>query len=212
MDLGTSKNLGAVGALLVFITPLASMVPYGGILGLIGLILLLIGLKGLADYYQTGGIFNNALYAVIVAIVGVVAAVGTAVVAFFTILAALGIDLANLANLNPTTLSSELIAQLMNFASGTFITLITAVVVILVILLVFAILAAFFFRKSLSLLSSKAGVGLFGTAGLLMLVGAVLIIIVGIGLILIWIAFLLAAIAFFQIKAQPAQPAPQPPQ
>ena len=211
MDLGTSKNLAGVGALLLFISPLGFFAgTYGGILGLIGLIILLIGMKGLADYYQTGGIFNNALYAVIIAIVGVVAAVGTAVVAFFAILADLGIDLANLANLNPTTLSSDLISQLTNFAAGTFLTLITAVVVILVVLLVFAILAAFFFRKSLSLLSSKTGAGLFGTAGILMLVGAVLIIIVGIGLILMWIAFLLASIAFFQIKAQPAQPAPSP--
>jgi uncharacterized membrane protein len=212
MNLETSKNLGGVGALLIFISFLAFFLPYGagGILGLIGLIILLIGMKGLADYYQTGGIFNNALYAVIIAIVGVVAAVGTAVVAFFTILTNLGIDLANLVSLDASTLSSELISQLMDFASGTFVTLITALVVILVVLLVFAILAAFFFRKSLSQLSSKAGVGLFGTAGLLMLVGAVLIIIVGIGLLLIWIAFLLAAIAFFQIKAQPAQAAPTP--
>jgi uncharacterized membrane protein len=209
MDLGTSKNLGGVGALLLFITPLASVVPYGWILGLIGLIMLLIGMKGLADYYQTGGIFNNALYAVIAAIVGVVAAIGTAVVAFVSIFADLGIDLANLANLDPTAVSSELLAELMNFASSTFITLITALVVILVVLFVFAILAAFFSRRSLSMLSSKAGVGLFGTAGLLILIGAVLTIIV-IGLLLIWIGFLIAAIAFFQIKAQPAQAAPTP--
>jgi len=210
MNLETSKNLGGVGALLIFISILAFPVPYAtGILALIGLIVLLIGMKGLADYYQTGGIFNNALYAVIAAIVGVVAAIGTAVVAFVSIFADLGIDLANLANLDPTTVSSELIAQLMNFASSTFITLITALVVILVVLFVFAILAAFFFRRSLSLLSSKTGAGLFGTAGLLILIGAVLTII-AIGFLLIWIGILIAAIAFFQIKAQAAQ-APPPP-
>ena len=210
MNLGTSKNLGAVGALLIFIAPLVFFVPSaGGVLALIGLIILLIGMKGLADYYQTGGIFNNALYAVIAAIVGVVAAIGTAVVAFFAIFADLGIDLANLANLDPTAVSSELLAQIMDFASSTFITLITALVVILVVLFVFAILAGFFSRRSLSLLSSKTGAGLFGTAGLLILIGAVLTIIV-IGFLLIWIGLLIAAIAFFQIKAQPAQ-APPPP-
>jgi len=210
MNLETSKNLGGVGALLIFISILAFPVPYAtGILALIGLIVLLIGMKGLADYYQTGGIFNNALYAVIAAIVGVVAAIGTAFVAFLSIFADLGIDLANLANLDPTAVTSELLAQIMDFASSTFITLITALVVILVVLFVFAILAGFFSRRSLSLLSSKTGAGLFGTAGLLILIGAVLTIIV-IGFLLIWIGLLIAAIAFFQIKAQPAQ-APPPP-
>lgn len=210
MNLETSRNLGGVGALLIFISVLAFPVPYAtGILGLIGLIILLIGMKGLADYYQTGGIFNNALYAVILAIVGVVAAVGTAVVAFFAVLADLGINLANLSD--PSTLSSELISQLTNFAADTFVTLIGAIIAIIVILFVFAIVAAFFYRRSLSLLSSKAGVGLFGTAGLLILIGAVLTIIV-IGLLLIWIGFLIAAIAFFQIKTQPAQPTSPTPQ
>jgi uncharacterized membrane protein len=164
-------------------------------------------MKGLADYYQTGGIFNNALYAVILAIVGVVAAAGAVVIAFFAVLAELGIDLANLSTL--TTVPTELLNRVFDIASGTLFTIIGAIVVVLVILFVFCILAAFFYRKSLSQLSSKAGVGLFGTAGLLILIGAVLTIIV-IGFLLIWIGFLIAAIAFFQIKAQPAQAAPTP--
>lgn len=211
MNLETSKYLGGVGALLIFLSVLVFFVPYAPTaLALIGLILLLIGLKGLADYYQTGGIFNNALYAVILAIVGVVAAIGVAFVAFVAVLADLGINIANWATLDPTALSSELLAQLTNFASSTFITFIGAIVAVGLILFIFAIIAAFLYRRSLGLLSSKTGVGLFGTAGILILVGAVLTIIV-IGVFLIWIGFLLAAIAFFQIKAQPAQPAPAPP-
>jgi uncharacterized membrane protein len=48
--------------------------------------------------------------------------------------------------------------------------------------------------------------GLFSTAGLLLLIGAVLIIAFGLGAILMWIAVLLLAIAFFQIKPQIEQP------
>ena len=65
MTLESSKNLGGVGALLIFITlPLLFLPRVGGfalILPLIGTILLLVALKGFADYYREAGIFNNAL-------------------------------------------------------------------------------------------------------------------------------------------------------
>jgi uncharacterized membrane protein len=75
---------------------------------------------------------------------------------------------------------------------------------------VFVIIAVIFFRRSLNSLSAKTGVGLFGTAGILVLIGAVLTIVL-IGLLLIWIAWILVAVAFFQIKTHPAQAPPQPP-
>ena len=67
------------------------------------------------------------------------------------------------------------------------------------LLFVFLIIAMFFVRKSLTQLSSKSGIGLFGTAGLVMLIGAVLTIIV-VGLIVIWIGLILATAAFFMMK------------
>jgi uncharacterized membrane protein len=48
----------------------------------------------------------------------------------------------------------------------------------------------------------KTSISLFGTTGTVLLVGAVLTII-GVGIILIWVAMLLLAIAFFQIKPPP---------
>jgi uncharacterized membrane protein len=75
---------------------------------------------------------------------------------------------------------------------------------------VVAIVVAIFFRRSLTTLSAKTGVGLFATAGLVMLIGAVLTIII-IGVLIIWIALILVAVAFFQTKAQPAQAPPAPP-
>jgi uncharacterized membrane protein len=79
--------------------------------------------------------------------------------------------------------------------------------VALAVLWVFAIIATYFVRRSLVSLSAKSGVGLFSTAGLLMLVGAVLIIAFGLGLLLIWIGALILAIAFFTMKPQESQPA-----
>jgi len=46
---------------------------------------------------------------------------------------------------------------------------------------------------------------LFGTMGMMILIGAVLTI-VAIGFVLLWIALVLLAVAFFSIPAQPAQP------
>jgi len=48
-------------------------------------------------------------------------------------------------------------------------------------------------------LSTKSGIGLFGTAGLLMLIGAVIPVI---GLLLIFIGTILATVAFFQMKQE----------
>ena len=65
-----------------------------------------------------------------------------------------------------------------------------------VLLFVFVVVASIFLRKSLNMVSEKTGVGLFGTAGLLPLIGVVLTII-GIGLILLWVALILLTISFF---------------
>ena len=212
MDLNTSKYLGGIGAILIVIGLLGFAVTYAGILTLIGLILMLIGLKGLADFYKEGGIFNNALYSIILAIIGVVVAVATLVVTALNALSKIGIDLGNVSDW--AGFGNELTNRFTNFADFSVIwDLIGAVVAAVVILFVFAIVAGFFFRRSLNQLSSKTGVGLFGTAGLLMLIGAVLTIIL-VGFIIIWIAFILLAVGFFSIKTtiQPppaASPTPQ---
>jgi uncharacterized membrane protein len=68
-------------------------------------------------------------------------------------------------------------------------------------------------RRSLKQVSDKSTVGLFGTAGLLLLIGAFLTI-VFIGFILMWVAALLIAIAFFQLKSGESivsQQTPPPP-
>ena len=61
------------------------------------------------------------------------------------------------------------------------------------------IVAMYFLRKSMNQLSTKSGVGLFGTAGILMLIGAVIPIV---GYLLIWIGFILATVAFFQMNKE----------
>jgi len=202
MTLESSKNLGGIGAILMFIGVLP-YINFYGIIPLVGLILVLIAMKGFADYYKEAGIFNNALYAVILAIVGVVAFIAILFIAAIDLLNELGLSAANMADwstiLSTYDWTGAGFNTLMNFAA--------IAIAGVVVLFVFVLITAIFLRKSLGLLSGKTGVGLFGTTGMLVLIGAVLTIIV-IGVLLIWIAMLLLAVAFFSVKPQQAQPPP----
>ena len=198
MTFDTSKNLSSIGALLMVIAALGTAIPYLGLIGLIGLILLLIGLKGLADFYNEQGIFNNALYSVIIAIVGGVVAVATIAITALSTLANIGLDIGNIEDW--AALGGDLSAYFTDLANLSQLwNILSAVIIGLIILFVFAIIAMYFMRKSMNQLSSKSGISLFGTAGLLMLIGALLTI-VAIGLILIWIGLILATVAFFRMK------------
>ena len=199
MTLESNKTLGGIGALLMVISPFLGI--YTGVLGLIGLILVMIALKGLSDHYNEGGIFNNALYGAILAIIGGVVFVAVIVVAAVGFLSALGIHWSTLSD--PTALSSINWQELVIL--DILLPHIAAIVGAFVVLFVFVVVAAIFLRRSLTVLSAKTEVGMFGTTGLLMLIGAVLTII-GVGLILLWVALILLTVAFFSIKTQPAQP------
>jgi uncharacterized membrane protein len=203
MEIGTSKILGGVGALLMFIG-IIPYINYFGVIEVIGLILVMVALYNLASHYREGGIFNNALYALIIGIVGGVVSVAVVIITvltsltdfLYTLFPDWNGDWAALSGLTPNP-SNFSLDSIMPFLTGLF--------AMLLILWVSAIIAAFFIRRSLGTLSAKSGVGLFSTAGLLILIGAVLIILFGIGLILIWISALLVAIAFFQLRPQEVQ-------
>ena len=200
MSFDSSKNLSAVGSLLMVIGFLGSVVPYAGILSIVGLILLLVGLKGLSSYYQEDGIFNNSLYAIITGIVGVVVAAATLIVTAVSAFATIGIDINDVNDW--TNFGTEIGTYFSDFANFSELwTLIGAVVLALLVLFVSMIISMYFFRKTMTQLSTKSGIGLFSTAGLLMLIGAVLTII-AVGLLIIWIGLILATVAFFQMKEQ----------
>lgn len=207
MTLESSKILGGIGAILLFIGVIAFFVqPLLAILGLIGIILVLVAMHDLANYYKESGIFNNALYGFIAGIVGIVVTGITFVYLFFytsiltdflyKIYPGWNGDLSTLSGLTPNT---------SNISLSDAAPIIGSFFLVLVVFWIFSIIAAFFARRSLKALSAKASVGLFSTAALLLLIGGFLAI-VFIGFILMWIALLLIAVAFFQIKPQPEQP------
>jgi uncharacterized membrane protein len=199
MTLQSNKTFGGVGALLMVISPFL-VSGFSLVVGLVGLILVLIAVKGLSDHYKDASIFNNLLYGVILGIVGVVvfvAALFVTALSFFRNV--LGIELST-AFSDPTAFSNIDWTEAMVFDN--LMTHVAALVGSLVMLFIFVVVTAIFYRKSLTTLAEKTGVGLFGTVGLLLLVGAVLTIIV-IGFLLIWVAYILLTVAFFQIRAEP---------
>jgi uncharacterized membrane protein len=200
MAIETSKTLGGIGAILMFIGVIPIINTYG-VIELIGLILVMVALYNLGSYYAERRIFNNAFYGLIAGIVGGVIAVGAVIITvlssltdfLYEVFPSWNGDWAAISGLtpDPTNLTLDAIVP---FLTGVF--------VALLVLWVFGIISFYFVRRSLISLSAKSGVGLFSTAGLLMLIGAVLIIAIGIGLLLIWIALLILAIAFFQLRPQ----------
>ncbi|MEJ5328213.1 MAG: DUF996 domain-containing protein [Candidatus Bathyarchaeia archaeon] len=208
MQIETSKTLGGVGAILMFLGVIP-FISYYGIIELVGLILVMVSLYNLASYYTEKGIFNNALYGLITGIVGGVIAAGTLILLvlssltdfLYTVYPDWNGDWSALSGLTPDVSNID-VSAVMPFITGFFATLL--------ILWIFAIIAFYFVRRSLTTLSAKTGVGLFATAGLLMLIGAVLLVAMLIGALLIWIGLLLLAAAFFQIKPQQTQPVPPP--
>jgi uncharacterized membrane protein len=196
MTFESSKNLSAVGALLIVIGAVAGFViSFSGILSLIGIILVLIGVKGLANFYKEQGIFNNTLYSVITIVVGCVVGVGVTAATAIATLADLGINWANIEDW--ANIGTDVATVFADFDLSVIGALLGALLVGLVILWVAFIISMYFLRKSMNQLSAKSGVSLFDTAGLLVLIGAVIPVI---GLLLIWIGFILATAAFFQIK------------
>lgn len=209
MDIESSKNLSGIGAILLIIGGIGSVSSgYAGLLSLIGIILMLIGIKGLADYYHEGDIFNNALYGFITTIAGGIA--------FIAILVATILTFAL------TTLPGELTDWAewgtsfgQNFTDFDFLLgFLGSIIIAFVVLFIFATIAAIFYRKSFNILALKSGVSLFNTAGLLLLIGAILTIVL-VGIIFIGVAIILLAVGFFSIKTttatQPPETPPTPP-
>ncbi len=210
MNLESSKTLGGIGAILLFIG-VFPVINYFGIIDLVGAILVLVGLYGLSGYLRERGILNNALIAVIVLIVGTII---VAVLAFTVLFANASTILhqiypgwdGNWSTLQGMTPDPN---AFNNVNISDWLPIIGALATLWVGAWIIAIISTFFLRRSLVTVANKSTTGLFGTAGLLILIGGFLAVI-AIGYLLIWIGFLLLAIAFFQLK--PTEPtATQPP-
>lgn len=208
MSLDSGKTLGGIGAILIAV---GSFVPF---LGLVGMILVLVAMKRLSEYYNERGIFNNALYGFILGIISIVVTVVQLVWVIARVFVAIQ-QAGYYWDFSPTTVFEEVLGVM---------------ALAVVIISIFSLLQAIFYRKSLTILSDMSGEKRFVTAGLLLLIGTIVsVVITGlvwlfvifegieaffpfspigwIGGILPLVAWILAAVGFFSIKT----PTPQLP-
>ena len=191
-SLNEVKTLGGVGSILT----LLAVVPTAGVvLAIIGLILVLIALKYASDILGDPKIFNNMLYAVILGIIGlVIGAVAVVAVVFQAM--GLGYLSSSFAYTAPSTVTA-----------GDIMGMLGTVLLGLVAIWVCFLVSSIFLRRSYGELGKRLNVGLFGTAALLYLVGAILTIIL-VGFLLIFVAEILFIVAFFSINTQLPPPTP----
>ncbi len=153
----------------------------GPLLMLIGLILVLVAVKEIADAVNDEAIFRNMLIAVILAVVGSLSIAVFAVGSFFTF-ATMG-----------TSLISAPAMGMMQLALVALIVIVVAWVLLL--------FSAIYLRKSYDAIARALNISMFSTAALLYLIGAALMIIV-VGFIIMVVAAILQAVAFFSLPEQ----------
>jgi uncharacterized membrane protein len=185
-----AKTLAGEGAILL----LLSLIPYiGWVLGIVGIVLLLKGMKELSYYYQDEKIYQDSLTGVKYYIVALVAAAVAVTAMVIGVASATGF-----------TFAGDF-AFTAGFAVG-----LIALFAGLIVAFVFYVLAATHLKKTFSTLAQKSGEQSFATGGTLLWIGSILTII-GVGLILIFIAWIYTTIGFFSMKSRLYQQYNYPP-
>jgi uncharacterized membrane protein len=154
-----------------------------GILGVVSVILFLISMHRLANYFHEPAIFKNTLYGFILNIVG--STVGVALEFALLISALIHLQVGTAASVNA------------------FGQVIIALLAVSAVIFVFAIVGAVFYMHAFNALGQKSGIDSFKTAGLLILVGYALTI-VFVGALIIWVAWIMVTIGFFSLKQSKA--------
>jgi uncharacterized membrane protein len=177
MALETDKKLCGIGSILIAI---GFLVPF---LGLIGIILLLIGLKGLSNDYNSPVIFQNALYGFIFGIISIIILSIAMITIFFVRMSTI------------ISMDGMIMGPFRMFGIELIL-----VLLLLIITFVLFLLSAIFYKRSFDIIAEKSGEKLFNTIGILLIIGSVLIILL-VGYIILIATWIIAAIAFFSIRS-----------
>ncbi len=184
----TNRILAGVGALL---TAIGSLVVFSGpigILGIVGIVLLLISLRGLSDYFRDHVIFKSAATGFIFGVVGVAIAIGVfAAFAFLT---------------------GFIFAHPVAGALG-----LVGVIAAWFIMYAFFIVETIFLKRSFDILASRSLISLLRTGGTILLIGGALTV-VFVGFFLMFVAWIIIAAGLFsmrepvvEVQASPYSPA-----
>jgi uncharacterized membrane protein len=182
--LSEAKIFGGIGALL----SLLGLIPYAGpLLGIIGLVLIFIAVKHIADETKNNKIFHDYLMNFIFQIIAIVAVIVIIIVAF-----GLSGGITWATNLAQQTFTD------VNSVWNTFGTMITGVIIALVIAWVFLVVSAYYLRKSYNSIAEHTKVNLFKTTGTVYFIGAITLIVL-VGVLILFVAKILEIIAYFSL-------------
>lgn len=168
------------------------VIALAGIISFVGIILFIVAMHRLAEYYNEPGIFKNTLYGFILNIVGGFVAAAIEIV---LLVASIG-SIAPIGSI-PQVSTPSTVAPL-------FTQLIVEFIAIFAVALVFGIVSAVLYMRAFSKLAEKSGVGTFRTAGLLILIGVFIPIVS-------WVGWIFAASGFYSLKPKPYSTMPTAP-
>jgi uncharacterized membrane protein len=196
--IGQAKVLGGIGALLSLLVFVPTI---GFIIGLVGLVLVFVAVKYIAEETKDHSIFQNYLMNFIFDIIAIGAVIGIMIMAFGV---AGGMSWV-------TAIQGEEITDFNSFWSS-FGTLFVGCALALVVAWVMLLIGALYLRKSYNRIADHTKVDLFRTTGLVNFIGAATLIIV-IGAFIIIIARILEIVSYFSLPENlPAPPEPPKPQ
>ena len=188
-DLKNAKMFGGIGSILMLV---GFFIPsIGLIVTLVGAILVIVAVKQISEELKENDIFKNYLMYFILFIISLAALFS---ILLLTAGAAFSGSLTDILSsqtgggFDPSTITENMDIP----------TLIGGCLLAVAVFWILQIIAAIFLRKSFNNIGEKANVGLFGTTGLVYLIGAATLIII-IGFIIIFIALIMQIIAFFSL-------------
>jgi len=181
--LGNAKILGGIGAILTLIGS------FFGVLTIVGLIMLFIAVKYVAEEVKEDSIFRNYLMYFIFSLVAVIAAVSIIVVS-------IGGNI-----LNFTKFFQEMAEEARHGAIEGIMKFLAGIIVALIVAWILMILASIYLRKSYNRIAEYSKVDLFRTTGMLYFIGAITLIIF-VGFIIILIAKILEIVSFFSLPEE----------
>jgi uncharacterized membrane protein len=203
MDLKTAKLMGGIGAILTLFIVIPVI---GWLLGIAGLVLVLISVKTISDLTKEHKIFTNYLVAAILSFVGSLTLLFGGAALIFTVF---GDGTRNFA-MGPGMMAHKLFGEgIMGSGiwkewqpGGAIIGIIILILVVLAIL----IIGSYFTKSSFDKISEKTGEKNFKTAGLLIFLGSILLVLFGAGVIVLLVGVIFEIIAFFSLPDKLAEP------
>jgi uncharacterized membrane protein len=177
MDLKTAKLMGGIGAILTLLAVIPSV---GWLLSIVGFVLVLLAVKTISDTFKENKIFTNYLVAVVLSIASsLILAIGGVASAFRII----GIILQGFR------------IGIWRLGGG----LAIGVILLLLISWVIFVIGNYFIKSSFDGIGEKTGEKNFKTAGLLLFIGSILLVVFGIGAIVLFVGVIFEIIGFFSM-------------